>query len=235
MKKILTICFLALTIVGAKASERNYSNDLAIRTYTNIKNYFEHLRNTRKYDGLEGLYFNFGYDATQANYSSDILTPPILSNIPGADYNYPRNRRETGSRYDNFYIGVMYAININNYIIAPEFNKYVNYSSGLNGNYINYKINVGLDLSDKSTFLLGFGINRSKAMLDDSYGALISDYAWHAVFEPTYIYRFNDNYAAKFSIKLERGYNFEYTNNSGDNAEVKYDTTSYSIGFMYRF
>lgn len=243
MKKFcLFIISLVFATANAKATEksyvkstdRNYENDLFVRTYTDLKNYFAKTRETRKYNGLEGWNLSIGYTATNANYSENKFAVQG-GELPGTDYiTYAANMRETDYRLDNFYIGLLYAININNYIIAPEVNKYLGYSAGAFDDYTNFKINFGLDLTNKSTLLIGIGANRSKTMLLKS-NSIGDDFDYHFLIEPTYIYRFNANYSLRLSLKVETGYEYDFVNSANRFQPVRYDMTSFSVGFMYRF
>ena len=238
MKKIyLFLIPLVLASASAKASNKTYDNDFIVKSYTDIKNYINKKNETRKYKGLEGLYLNFGYAMAYTGSSDNIfVSGGDLSGVTtGGDYATSKNFRDASNRYDNFYVGLMYAININNYIIAPEINKYIVYSGTSMGNYSNYKINFGLDLSDNSTLLFGFGLSRSKQILTDGYN-ISNEYDWHFLFEPAFIYRFNEKYAVNLSVKLERDYNYEATNKlTSSPLKIQYDMTTYNIGFMYKF
>ena len=227
MKKIyLFLIPLVLANASAKASNKTYNNDFIVKTYTDVKDYIKQKNETRKYKGLEGLYINFGYSASNTGYANGkILEDPT----------YSKNYRDVSSRYDNFYLGLMYALNINNYVIAPEVNKYINYSGQTMGNYSNYKVNFGLDLSDNSTLLFGFGLSRSKQIVEDSL-RIAEDYKWHFLFEPAFIYRFNEKYAINLSVRIETDYTYNtYDSSFLDDVKIDYDMTTYSFGFMYKF
>lgn len=237
MKKIyLFLIPLVLANASAKASNKTYNNDFIVKSYTNIKDYINKKNETRKYKGLEGLYLNFGYAVSNTGYPYDSSSnSDIITGLPSGSMAHARNYREINTRYDNFYFGLMYALNINNYIIAPEINKYLDYSSQAVGNYSNYKINFGLDLSDNSTILFGFGLSRSKQILAESL-ATAEKYRWNFLFEPSFIYRFNEKYAVNLSVRIETNYVYEgYDINNNNRLKIDYDMTTYNIGFMYRF
>ena len=237
MKKIyLFLIPLVLANASAKASNKTYNNDFIVKSYTDIKDYINKKNETRKYKGLEGLYLNFGYAMA---YTGDTQTITANNQLPldkeEDDIARARNYRSLDDRYDNFYLGLMYAININNYIIAPEINKYIVYSGKSMGNYSNYKINLGFDLSDKSTLLFGFGFNRSKEIYYNS-ATISNKYKWHFLFEPAFIYRFNEKYAVNLSVKVETDYGLDNVQDRyNDDVIINYDMTTYNIGFMYKF
>lgn len=234
-KLLILFTFISLNVI---AEERNRENDLITDIYYNVSDYINKKNENRRFKkALEGFYINFNYSRSYYGENSDNRFADNTG-IDGVSNNLTISNRN-GPVFDNFYYSIMYAININNYIIAPEIGKYVSYGSKKElGYYTNYKINFGVDVSDNSSVLLGVGLNRSKTQAIE--GMFLFDYGWHFLIEPSYIYRFNEKYSFRASVRFDTSYEktFEYKSSftgQMDRSSVKYNITTFSIGFMYKF
>ena len=127
-----------------------------------------------------------------------------------------------GEYFEDFYFDIMYSLDFNGILIAPEIKQYIGYSDKTFGNMTGLYINIGTEVGDNFIFLLGIGNVRSKETMNGGK-FMNNSYNWNFSFEPKIMYKITDNVLLNASIRLDR-------NIKVPEKYIKYDRTITSLG-----